>query len=400
MNVGNPTDDDKDLVKLNQQTPSTNNQPAISNPSPSAPVASPLPDNTVKDENNNIGVGKPNIGVELEPKKTESPSSLPPIQAKPQTQPTSPPPSPPSADKPGTIDVSTSQIDIPNTSPPAPTAPKPLPPTNLPETLPTEKAQTADDKIDVQTAHVPINKYDEPKPPTPPGPAMIEPQPSASNVPISPVIGGGQPATNMPTPPIKAYKSPVTTIAVLAIMALILGTGGGFFGYRYWDKLKTSASTETSPSPTTSESPSSDITKWQIYTSTLYKFSIKFPNGWQQSTSDANAEKIVLAADKASLEGTPSNYKVEINFQANSGKTLKTWVEANTAAIGEKTAAKEITINEQTAYQQQLSKNGPAVATYIERQDKVMIMTYSAPSDKFGSGGEWYNDMINSLKLM
>ncbi len=232
-----------------------------------------------------------------------------------------------------------------------------------------------------------------------PPPASQPPQPAPTN-PEPPLQVKNYQNTNpqdAPQPPIKAGGSN-TTLTILIILALILGSVGGFFGFRYLDKSKTSASTETTP--TAVASPSLDVNTWQTYTSTLEKFKLKYPTGWFASTTSGDADSLVFASNKESLEGTPTGYKVEINFQNANGLTLQKWVEANTATTGEQKPAKEITVSGQTAYQQELSKNGAKVATYIERPSKIMVVTYSAPENVFGSGGQWYNSLVDSITLM
>ena len=395
MNVGSPSDGEKDQVKLNQQTsgpPSGNpprawppkDQPTPGNapsqapppapppaqtPSPSPPAVAP-PSTTP--ETPDIGVGKPNIGVELEDQKA------------------APQPSPDKLEEKPTISVSTSEVKIP---PPPASVPPPATPTEPRPSPPAEKAPEAS-KIEVQTSDIPIKTYDQTKTTEQPTPTSVPPA-----MPVNP-----QPMPSTPVPPVKSSTSPTTTIAVLAILALISGAGGGFFGFRSWDKLKTSASVENLPeatltaTATSQESPSANG-NLQTYTSTLYNFSLKYPQNWEVSTTEPTAETIVFASDRESLSGDPSGYRIEINFQDANGMTLKNWVEANAVATNETKAATEITVDGQSAFQQELTKIRPAVATYIERPGKIMIVTFTAPSNLMSEGGDWYNDLINSIKL-
>lgn len=143
-----------------------------------------------------------------------------------------------------------------------------------------------------------------------------------------------------------------------------------------------------------------DVNLWSTYSSTLYNFSLKYPNGWLASTTSPTAEEIVFAANNESLAGALTGFRIEINFQDANGKTLKSWVEANAVATNEKNAAKEIIVDSHTAYQQELTNNQPAIATYLSRGEKIMIVTYTAPAEEMGDGGAWYNNLINSIKLM
>lgn len=203
---------------------------------------------------------------------------------------------------------------------------------------------------------------------------------------------------NDPLPPVKASTGPGARIVLLTLLALVLGSAGGFFGYRYYDQVKTTASTPATPTP--SQTPSLDTNLWPIYTNTTYKFSLKFPNGWVASTTDPAAESVTFTSNEESLTQTPTGYKIEVVFQDSNGKTLKAWVDDNTITLAETKKPKEIQVSEGTAYQQELSKNGSKIATYIERPNKIMIVTYSAPENLFGQGGDWYNNLINSIKLL
>jgi hypothetical protein len=308
-----------------------------------------------------------------------------------------------------TISVSSSKIDIPDQSqteenipvsaPSAPSAsssapasPSPTPPVSPPP---------SPGKIEVAATDIPIKSYDQSRtreqstadlPKTPAAPAWTNPP-----------TGPTQP-TGGTTDQISS-GSPAATITVLAILALILGASGGFFGFRYWDRLKTSASeiaaspSPSSPSSTAFESPSLDVNLWPTYSSTSYNFSLKYPNGWLASTTSPTAEDIVFAENQESLAGDLTGFRIEINFQDANGKTLKSWVEANAVATNETKPAKEITVDGQTAYQQELTNNQPAVATFIARGEKIMIVTYTAPAEEMGEGGDWYNNLINSIKL-
>ena len=348
--VGNPIPDEKDQVKLNQQASDDPLQGSIPPPNPPTPIQ-PLAKSNIPLQNDkpyqNIGVGADNIGVEEKLKQSVS-----------------------SPQEPAKISVSESQPAIPQ-------SPPPNPPRN-------------EGEIEVQTTDIPIKSYDSTKttdearavPPIPPKPMIVQ----ASSGPVSPSHGG-----------------PTATIAVFAILALFLGAGGGFLGFRYWDNLKTSAVTESSPtsttqSPSTSTSPN-DTSSWPTYSHTKYKFSLKYPTSWASSTTDPQAETIVFAENQESLSESPSGFRVEIVFQNANGKTLKSWVEANSVTTNETKPIKEVTVSGVTAYQQEQTNIRPAITTYLERPDKIMIVTLTAPPPKIGEAGSWYNSIINSIVL-
>ena len=356
MNTGRATPGEKDQVKLNQQTTSDPMQGSV----PQAPSA-------------------PSAGA------TPPASTPPPAPPSPPPLPPAPPATPPLDDgeqKKQNIGIGEENIGVEKKlNQPAP-----------PPQPPVEEA-----KIEIQTYDT-SKTTDAAKPvtvTTPPGQPLPTPPSPGSPPPLKPIT---------PAPPIKAGPSPAATIIVLAILALIFGTAGGFFGFRYWDKLKTSASTETSPSPqakvSAGLSPSAtDTSTWQTYTNSQYKFSLKYPSNWVSSTTDPQAQGIVLAANQESLSPSPSSFRVEIVFQAANGQTLKSWVEANATTTNETQPIKEITVSGQTAYQQEQTNLRPAVATYIERSEKVMIVTLTAPPSLMGEAGEWYNSLINSIVL-
>ncbi len=386
MNIGSPTqstDDKKDQVKLNQPppppTPSPQAVPPVtpsptpgSTPTPAPPAPSP-PTTGATPAEDKIGVGNPKIGVELEEKKPDETAK---------------------------ISVSSPKIEIPGQKKEKENVPPPTSPPPAPKSPPSDEG-----KIEASTTDIPIKTYDRSR-------TNEQPTTEAPKIPVSPTLvsqpaGPGEPPPPAGGAPIKTRPgSPATTIIILAILALIIGASGGFFGFRYWDRLKTLASeTKVSPSPSSAtgaaeESPSLDVNLWSTYSSTLYNFSLKYPNGWLASTTSPTAEEIVFAANNESLAGALTGFRIEINFQDANGKTLKSWVEANAVATNEKNAAKEIIVDSHTAYQQELTNNQPAIATYLSRGEKIMIVTYTAPAEEMGDGGAWYNNLINSIKLM
>lgn len=344
----------------------------MDNPTPNQP--------TNQTGGNNIGVGTPNIGVEKTPLSsprqpqvtTPAPTPPPPPQVQPPvTQPPVTPVPPPTPPPPPTLPA-----------PSEPPAPPPSPSDQTPAPPPEEK----------QAIKIEVADYSETEEP----PALkseIPPLPSKPPVQVKDYQN-----QTLPQPPIKAATN--RSFVAWTIIALILGSGLGFFGFRYWDKIKLFASTEKTPEVAVAESPTLDVNTWKIYDSTLYSFSLKYPSGWPISTTDPQAQSLVIASNQESLDAAPTGYKIEITFQSANEQTLRTWVETNTAARAEVTKAKEITVSGATAYQQELAQGGSQVATYIERPGKIMIVTYSAPETLFGQGGDWYNNLINSIKLM
>ncbi len=357
--------------------------PADLNPSPPPPISPPPPPPKAP-ANENIGVGTPNIGIEkdlktedhqedsvdsskdkaedfslVDPPKTDKPE----LKAEEKEEPKPEIPDLSSGSNPST-DPDTNRIEVELTAP-----------------TPIKVKHYNEKEAPPQTIPVP------PKPATP----SFNPPPATTPPPA-------------PTPPVKAPIRTSATLTAMTIVALILGSLGGFFGYRYVDKAKIFANTETTPTPTqtatTNQTGSLDTSLWPIYTSNLYDFTLKYPNGWFSNSTDPQATSLAFASDKESLNGTSLGYKIDLTFQDKQGKTLKDWVDANSVVIAEPTKPKEITVSDQTAYQQEITKNGPQVVTYIDRGDKVMVVTYSAPADKFVAGGNFYNNLINSIKLM
>ncbi|MCL5407268.1 MAG: photosystem II reaction center PsbP family protein [Patescibacteria group bacterium] len=357
--------------------------------------------------NKDLGTQNP-PNIPVSPPTSTPPPAAPPVPSSPPPAPPSTPPAPPAPPEPpksniplqqpsehnvgvGTPNIGVEEKQIPIHTPEPPqsmSAMPPAPPKSEPEITPPIKAESQDTGYQIEVADYGIPSAN---------PPLEKPIDNPNTQPVQVKNYQNQNPQNPPQPPVKAnsFNTPLT---IFIVLALILGSAGGFFGFRYLDQSKTAASTETTPTATTS--PSLDINTWQTYNSTGEKFSIKYPTGWFTNTTADGADSLIFASNKESLEGTPTGFKVEINFQNANGQTLKKWVEANTATTGEKKAAKVITVSGQTAYQQELSKNGSKVATYIERPSKIMVVTYSAPENIFGDGGQWYNNFINSIKLI
>ena len=393
MDLGKPTDEDKSLVKNNQSASDNFSAPLNQNnpiDQPKTPPTSPLaqnipvnppnssmptspktvPDSTnsfqtnvpppitpVKEEpsKNDIGVGRPNIGVELE----ESPSSKTPTTESPielNTSETKP-----------TLGDTQANITAPAKNVEAPTPANP------------------DGSVDI-----PINR-----PPATPEPSQnIEPPPTTP----PPTAPPASIPPSVPTPPIKASPSNAgVLIVILAIFALAAGGLGGFFGFQYLNRLKSSASElGTSPTPTSTVSSANTNT---TYTSAKYNFSIQYLSSWFINTTSTQADSIILASNQASLEGTPTGYKVSIDFQSNDGKTLQAWVDSNKVTSGETNNPTQITVSGSPAYQEVLTKNGPAIATYVPLTDQIMIVTYTAPASLYDNGTSLYNQIISSIKV-
>ncbi len=423
-NTNSPNSNDLNQVKLNQQSNPSPNQPVAAKPTPAQPTPVPVPPPQNAPPQNtspSVGVGKPNIGVELEEKNESKKSddtitlsssevSIPRTEDKkaPETKKPITNPEPPKND-----DAETSEVAIKNMPPNFKEEPKTatdpvLMPTNTPGSnqaplntelpKPPEKASTAEEQ------NIPIKTYDTDKTTDhtqAPVPTPIPPSTTNTTTPSGPAINTTIPPQQPPSqPPIKASSGgPAATITVLAILALILGSSGGFFGFRYWDKIQISASEENLESPTAY---STTVIKngLKSYSNDLYKFSLYYPEDWVPNTENKNAEAITFASNAESLSGgTPTGYRIEITLENSAGKTLKNFVDSKAAALNEQGEIIEIMINEQAAYQQAQTNIQPIVVTFIERSDKIMIITYSAATDQLTKGADIYNNLIDSIKL-
>jgi len=408
MDIGKPNSDDVSDVQLNQVA---SNAGAVS-PSPQASSNPTSPPPTIPNPVPPEPVQPPSAIVPPSP-PSQSPATAPvaptPVTPPENVAPPTPAPDlgPPSASEPDfgvgrpNIGVELEDKKTPTISEPAPENPEPpkeAPPSPAPMQTDSSvniKAVGAPPPTSAPSYDVPINKYSDKVSDTPQAP------PAANAVPLNPNLAnmaGAPSKTRSPQPPIKAPGSAAGTITILAILALIVGGFGGFLGFRYVDRVKTSASTvNTSPSADIGQTATTG--KEKSYASTKYGFSLEYPSNWFSSTSDNQADQIVLASNQESLTAKATGDKVSIVFQDSNGKELKDWVEANAAATSETKPSKAITVDGKTAYQQELSNNGQAVATYIKTGEKIMILTYTAPTEMMAAGGDIYNLIINSLKL-
>jgi len=345
MDQGKTTEEDKDQVKTNQGEVSAS------------------PAEAAKSEN--IGVGQPDIGVEKPPAEPETPDPATPAET----------------------------LPINNPTPPAPEAP-------IPEPAPAVESEPEPEPTKDGSTDIPINKYSNnvsventPEPAkqveaTTAAPSATPALPSEFTPPIAP--------THPPTPPVKAPGRVGAIVASLALLALVIGGTGGFFGFKYLDKIKSSADTLTTPAPSTSDSAS---TTAKTYSSTLYGFSFSYPSAWFISSTDTEATSIIVASNQESLEGTPTGYKVSFDFVSNDGKTLKAWLDSYQVTAGEAGTPTETTINGNPAYQLTLAKTANSTATYIPLTDKIMIVTYTATADKLTTGQTFYTQILESIKV-
>ena len=360
MDLGKTTEEDKDQVKTNQGEVSAN--PAEGT-DPEIPVSlesvtkEPVAETA---DSENIGVGQPDIGVEKPPAKPETPEPATPAEP----------------------------LPINNPAPPAPETPTPVP-------APAPEPEPAKDG----SMDIPINKYSN-NVSVENTPEPAKPAEATANAPATPVSPSSftppVAPTHPPTPPVKAPARVGAIVASLALVALVVGSAGGFFGFKYLDKIKSSADTLTTPTPSTSTSAS---TTAKTYSSTKYGFSFSYPSNWFISSTDTEATSIIVASNQESLEGTPTGYKVSFDFVSNDGKTLKAWLDSYQVTAGETGTPTETTISGNPAYQLTLAKTANSTATYIPLTDKIMIVTYTATADKLTTGQTFYTQILESIKV-
>jgi len=271
------------------------------------------------------------------------------------------------------------------TASPAPTQPQPQ--ANQPSPTPDTKP-AAQEKIETSDYNVPV---------------QASPKPQPTNF------------KPMPMPPIKQTGTgkAVGIITSVAIVFLIVGFSGGFFGYKYVPKFKNliSSSADTSEtdnssqigSPISNNAEPGDVSAWPSYSNTQFKYSIKYPDTWYNQGANDPTSKTVLFSSFKPDESSSTNisgYKVEIVFQDSNGKTLKDWIDANNVVTGASAQSPEkIEVSGQDAYQQQINGTNKNITTYISRTDKIMIITYYGPENTFATGKVLYDKMISSIKL-
>ena len=308
-----------------------------------------------------------------------------------------------------------------------PKQPQPQPastPVNQPASTPVDD----DAKIEVSSPSE-LPQQPAAPPPTQPQPQNEKPSQAPKPKPVSqenieasdysvPVQASPKPQpSNFKPMPMPSIKHPSTgkafgVIASVAIIFLIVGFSGGFFGYKYVPKFKNlfSSSADTSDTgssnqigaPVSSNKEPGDVSTWPTYSNTQYLYSIKYPDTWYNQGANDPTSKTVLFTSFNPDSGTSSlsGYKVEIVFQDSNGKTLKDWIDANNVTAGASAQTPEkISVSNQDAYQQQINGTSKSIATYINRTDKIMIITYYGPENTFSTGKALYDKMIDSIKL-
>ena len=216
----------------------------------------------------------------------------------------------------------------------------------------------------------------------------------------------------------------VAVTTVISMIVLVLGLGSGFFGYKYYpDLLKNNAisadtisqdnpaqiaplieiSPSISPSVSASPSASGDLTSnWTNYNNDKYKYIIKFPDTWfGQNTDNTQADTATFTSIKPSTTTTADGYKVEISFQNTNSKLLKDWIADDNTIGGYGTPNLTLLkIDGKDAYQQTITASTKQINTYVFQANKVMIISYYAPTKTFDTGKVIYQNMINSIKLL
>jgi len=232
------------------------------------------------------------------------------------------------------------------------------------------------------------------------------------------------PGTNLPlSKPVSADNSAIKYASV-AVIILMVAFSAGFFGYKYSGNVlkgasvmadeetstsesavdKADATTATTDKTTTTPTVDAQVTaNWPIYSNTKYKYSVRYPDTWfGQNTSKADADTVSFTSFKPETTGTGalSGFKVEIVFQASQGKTVDSWIEANNTITGSKPSkTSSITIDGQKAVSQTFDSPLENISTYLVRNDKIMIITYYAPTDKFTEGQANYQKILDNIKF-
>lgn len=234
------------------------------------------------------------------------------------------------------------------------------------------------------------------------------------------------PGANLPLQKPTIPDNTAIKYASVAIIILLVGFTAGFFGYRFGGNLLKGATImadeETTAADTTNatvkatdkvETTSTDTlkptadsllaTNWPIYTNTKYKYSVRYPDTWfGQNTSKTDAETVAFTSFKPETSGNGilSGFKVEIVFQASQNKTLNNWIEANNTITGAKASkTSEMTIDGIKAVSQTFDSPLENISTYLVKDDKIMIITYYAPPDKFTEGQSNYQKILDNIKF-
>ena len=203
-------------------------------------------------------------------------------------------------------------------------------------------------------------------------------------------------------------------VTTVAIGFLLVGFLGGFLGFRYVPKFKnlisgtaeTNSNSETAAqinNPASTNSQPGEVDSWPIYSNTKYLYSIKYPDTWyNQGANDPTSKTVLFSSYKPDEAGSSSlsGFKVEIVLQDSNGKTLKDWIDANNVTAGNSAQTpKKIQVGGQDAYQQPINGINKNITTYISRTDKIMVVTYYGPENKFDEGKVLYDKMLDSIKL-
>lgn len=299
---------------------------------------------------------------------------------------------------------------------PAPAAPPPPPPPSTPPpTPPTLTPQPAEPPIGVE-----LDKTKNPAPPKIPNPPKKQIEVADYTAPGKKTTLDIQTEEERPLPkyeppapaqPQTGIGKSVMIITGLAAIMLVGGFGGGFFGYQYWPKFLAGRTISadvvnkenTAGAPQKTGEPG-QLDSWPIYSNTKFQYSVKYPDTWYgQNTGNSQAETVQFTSFKPSSAGSDdlTGFKIDIVFQDRQDKELKDWIEANNAAAQIKAGGLTQTkVAAKYGYQQTITSPQKSMATYLAKDDKVMIISYFAAEADFEKGKTIYNQLLSSLTLM
>jgi hypothetical protein len=224
-----------------------------------------------------------------------------------------------------------------------------------------------------------------------------------------------QPVSN--TPKINKYQSDPKTdnnhtplaYTFIGLVCICLGLAGGYFGGKYFSSIKTSADTNTTSAngnitaPKSTAAQPGDVSLWPSYTSVKYGVTIKYPdNSYAQNVNDVNATGLVFTSYDPANTTFNNGYKIEVEMLAANGKSLQDWITSYNTTSGNTApgALTPVTVAGATAYQQtDTAAAQKSIATYLTVNDKVMMVTYSAPETNFATYQLVYDNLLKSIKI-
>lgn len=205
----------------------------------------------------------------------------------------------------------------------------------------------------------------------------------------------------------KEFDRAIFWLTTIASLMIITGFVMGSYGYQFSPYIANQFSSINGTGKTPAKSAASKLssnkalTKWPTYSNIKYQFSFDYPDTWQGTGLNNPQADIISLNSQTQGKENINPIKIEIAFYNAKGKELKKWIDSNNVANQTtKGNLVKMTVGSVDAYQQNIFSPVKSIKTYLERANKIMVISYSCADDeRFEIGQEVYDQIIQSFNF-